>query len=123
MKSAVDLGAQTVQSASNIASKTLNTVGQVAETGTAALGLAGQAATLSEGVTAQALERALQKGGGANNDMLSYTLIGTFALLAVSGLVLTYRRLRQNEQPRKDDAPPEPGVLRKPNQEKPAEAS
>jgi hypothetical protein len=123
VKSAVDLGAQTVQSASNIASKTLNTVGQVAETGTAALGLAGQAATLSEGVTAQALERALQKGGGANNDMLSYTLIGTFALLAVSGLVLTYRRLRQNEQPRKDDAPPEPGVLRKPNQEKPAEAS
>jgi TM2 domain-containing membrane protein YozV len=126
---AFEQGAKTVDDIALAAGKTANAfgaaataAGEVAKTGTAALGLAGQAATLSEGVTAQALESALQKGGAANNDMLSYTLIGTFALLAVSGLVLTYRRLRQNEQPRKDDAPPEPGVLRKPNQEKPAEA-
>jgi hypothetical protein len=133
VKSAVDLGATTVDSASKIARNTLNTVGKVAETGTAALGLGRRAATLSEGVTEQALKAALENndprnpqigGAAANNDMLSYTLIGTFALLAVSGLVLTYRRLRQNEQPRKDDSPPtpEPGVLRKSNQEKPAQA-
>lgn len=133
---AVQQVAKTVDDIAISAGKTANAVGaaataagEVTKTAATALELAGPAAALSEGVTEQALKSALennpsnpQLGGAANNDMLSYTLIGTFALLAVSGLVLTYRRLRQNEQPRKDDAPPEPGVLRKPNQEKPAKA-
>jgi hypothetical protein len=45
-------------------------------------------------------------------------LIGTLGIIVVSGLILTYRRFRQNEQPRNNDVPPEPGVLRESNQEK-----
>jgi hypothetical protein len=50
-------------------------------------------------------------GGGSN--VLPYFLMGTIAIIAVSGLIITYRRSRQNEQPRKNDSPPEPGILRK----------
>jgi hypothetical protein len=122
--------ANTARAAINGATATADKLLNVADKGAEVLMLGAEAADKLPGqITEQALKSALennpsnpQLGGGANNDMLSYTLIGTFALLAVSGLVLTYRRLRQNEQPRKDDAPPEPGVLRKPNQEKPAQA-
>ena len=54
-------------------------------------------------------------GGGITNDsgILPYVVIGTFGLIAVSGFILTYRRLRQNGKRRqRNDAPPEPGVLR-----------
>jgi hypothetical protein len=49
---------------------------------------------------------------------LPYVLIGTLAIIAVSGLVISYRRYKQNEQPRKNDSPPEPGVFRESNKEK-----
>ena len=56
-------------------------------------------------------------GGGIINDnsILPYMVIGTFGLIAVSGLILTYRRFRQNGKQHKTDEPPtpsEPGVLR-----------
>ena len=56
-------------------------------------------------------------GGGLVNDngVLPYMVIGTFGLIAVSGFMLTYRRLRQNGKQHKTDDPPTPsesGVLR-----------
>jgi hypothetical protein len=78
---------------------------------------------MSSGLTAASAQAALGKlQGGAiihqegGSNVLPYVLIGTIAIIAVSGLIITYRRSRQNEQPRKDDAPPEPGVLRKSDQ-------
>jgi hypothetical protein len=125
VKSAVNLGRETVQRVGNIADKTINTVDKVATTGAQALSLGQQASTLADGFTRGAVQKAIggPQLGGATGDsgVLSYVLMGTFALIAVSGLALTYHRSRQNEQPRKDDAPPEPRVLRKPDQEESAE--
>jgi hypothetical protein len=59
-----------------------------------------------------------QRGGGIiNNDntVLPYMVIATFGLITVSGLILTYRRFRQNGKQHKTDdppIPPESGVLR-----------
>ena len=50
--------------------------------------------------------------GGGNSSILPYVFMGTIAIVAVSGFILTYRRSKQNVKP-KDDSPPEPGVFRK----------
>jgi hypothetical protein len=68
------------------------------------------------------------KGGGIINDnsILPYMVIGTFGLIAVSGFILTYRRLRQNGKQHKTDDPPtpsEPGVLRESNKKESANAA
>lgn len=93
---------------------------------------------------ASTLERAKQAGGNAINSVnataigeairvsqvtggseseglnaLPYTLIGTVTLISLAGFVVTYYRAKKNVQPEPDDSPPEPGVLRKPHQEKP----
>ena len=78
---------------------------------------------LSSLVTPEALqqssnkERALQSGGSLN--ALPITLIGTVTLISLAGFVVTYYRAKKNVKPEYDDSPPEPGVLRKPDQEKP----
>ena len=70
-----------------------------------------------------------QRGGGIiNNDniVLPYMVIGTFALITVSGLILTYRRFRQNGKQHKTDEPPtpsEPGVLRESNKKESPKAT
>ncbi len=53
-------------------------------------------------------------GGGLVNDssVLPYMVIGTFGLIAVSGFILTYRRLRQNGKQHKTDDPPTPSESR-----------
>jgi hypothetical protein len=53
-------------------------------------------------------------------------VIGTFGLIAVSGLILTYRRFRQNGKQHKTDEPPtpsEPGVLRESNKKESPKAT
>jgi len=67
-------------------------------------------------------------GGGIINDtsVLPYMVIGTFGLIAVSGFILTYRRLRQNGKQHKTDEPPtpsEPGVLRESNKKESPKAT
>jgi hypothetical protein len=67
-------------------------------------------------------------GGGIINDnsILPYMVIGTFGLIAVSGLILTYRRFRQNGKQHKTDEPPtpsEPGVLRESNKKESPKAT
>lgn len=115
------LGKDALNKGSQLASNTLKVVGQTANAATKALTLAPAAASLADGFTEQAAKAALTKlnqEGGGNSGMLPYVMIGTLVLIVVSGITLTYRRFRQNGQPRKDDSPPEPGVLRKSNQEK-----
>jgi TM2 domain-containing membrane protein YozV len=47
-------------------------------------------------------------------NILPYTLLGTIALIALSGFVATYYRSKKHVAPQ-DDRPPEPGVFRKPD--------
>jgi hypothetical protein len=120
-KEGLALGKSALNDGTQLASNTLKVVGQTANAATKALTLAPAAAALTSGFTpvaaAASLAKLKQEGGG-DSGILPYVLMGTFAMIVVSGLVLTYRRYRQNGQPRKDDSPPEPGVLRKSNQEK-----
>lgn len=112
------LGRNALESGTAIASKTLNVVDDTAKAATTALTLAPAAAALSSGVTANAVSKALesQSGGaliGSDTGILPYVLVGTFVIIAVSGLVVTYRRSKKNgKPPRKDDSPPEPRILR-----------
>ena len=79
-------------------------------------------ATATQGAlqTSSNTQRA-QTGGeiqtGGNLNALPYTLLGTVAFISAAGLLLTYFRSKRNV-PEQDDSPPEPGVLRKPHQEK-----
>jgi hypothetical protein len=75
-------------------------------------------------LTATATQGALQTSSntqraqtGGNLNALPYTLLGTVAIISAAGLLLTYFRSKRNA-PEQDDSPPEPGVLRKPDQEK-----
>ena len=116
------LGKTALNTGRAVADKTLNVIGQTAEAGTKALTLAPAAMTLAQGFTPAAASAALaklpQSGGGSDSGILPYVMVGTLAIIVVSGLVITYRRYRQNEQPQKNDSPPEPRVLRKSDKEK-----
>lgn len=118
----LELGKTALNTGRELAGKTLNVAGQTAEAATKALTLAPAAAALTDGFTESAAQAALskleQKGGGSDSGVLPFVLIGTLGVIVVSGLILTYRRFRQNEQPRNNDVPPEPGVLRESNKEK-----
>ena len=123
------LGKSALNTGSMIADKTLNVVDKTATAAAAALALAPQAAALGQSFTPGAAKQALnilqQTGGGGYHDdsILPYMVIGTLALIAASSIILSYRRLRQNGQPRKDDAPPEPGVLRESNKKESSKSS
>jgi hypothetical protein len=56
-------------------------------------------------------------GGGDDLNVLPYTLLGTVAFISVAGFAATYYRSKKNVK-QADDSPPEPGVFRKPHQEK-----
>lgn len=110
------LGRNALESGTAIASKTLNVVDDTAKAATTALTLAPAAAALSSGITSNAVGKALeaQSGGaliGSDTGILPYVLVGTIAIIAVSGLIVTYRRSKENGKPRKDDSPPEPRIL------------
>ena len=116
------LGITAVDKGYNVADKVLTTAGETAKAATTAFSLAPMAAGLANGFTPPAVRAAKealtsQTGGGSTSNVLPFVLMGTLALIAVSGFLLTYRRSRQNEQPRKDDRPPEPGVFRESDKE------
>ena len=110
------LGRNALDKGASLAQGVISTTGDVAKAAAAALSVAPAIAGLSSGLTPNtisAAKSALQGGGGGStSNVLPFVLMGTLALIAVSGFILTYRRSRQNERPRKDDRPPEPGVLR-----------
>ena len=54
---------------------------------------------------------------------LPYTLIGTVVFISLAGFIATYYRAKKHVKPEYDDSPPEPGVLRKSDQEKPKRAT
>jgi TM2 domain-containing membrane protein YozV len=70
----------------------------------------------AEGIAAQAAQAQAQGGGNQTSSLniLPYTLLGTIALIALSGFVATYYRSKKHVAPQ-DDRPPEPGVFRKPD--------
>lgn len=121
VKEGIVLGKTALETGSEIAGKTLNVIGETSQAATAALSLAPQAAALSSGLTPAAATTALaalQKGGSDGSNVLAYTLVGTFGLIAVSGFILTYRRSkhssdsRQNGKQQRDDSPPNPSTTK-----------
>ena len=120
----IALGKTAIDTGKTVADKAINVAGQTAQVASKVLTVAPAAMAMANGLTpasAQAALTTLQKGGGASDsNVLPYVLMGTLAIIAVSGLILTYRRSRQNVKPRKDDSPPEPGVLRESDKEKSA---
>jgi hypothetical protein len=138
VKGSIELGKHVVDRGANVASKAIDTAGKTAEAATSVLQLAPQAAALGAAVTSPAVKQVLaaqeqmkgvaqkaqqaqqlaQLGGAMDTEVgiLPYVFVGTIGLIAVSGMVVSFLRSRQNGSPRKDDAPPEPGVLRKPDQ-------
>ena len=111
------LGRNALDKGASLAQGVISTAGDVAKAAASALTVAPAIAGLSSGLTPNAISAAktaltTQAGGGSISNVLPFVLMGTLALIAVSGFILTYRRSRQNERPRKDDSPPEPGVLR-----------
>ena len=139
-KSAIELGKMAVEKGANITGKLATAVGQIAKTVETAAAVATKAPGLVPGVslysaiTPDAVKQELgaqqatqatqatqvaQAGGallvGSSLNLLPYTLLGTITLIIVSGFALTYYRSTKNGSKRKeyDDAPPEPGVLRK----------
>lgn len=124
-KMGLSLGKNVLNTGATLAANSLEVVGQTANAATKALSLAPAALALSSGFTDVAAKQALntlgQQGGSIvskDSGILPYILIGTLVMISVSGLVITYRRYKQNEQSRNNDSPPEPGVLRKSYKEK-----
>ena len=124
-KQGIELGRSALNTGSTIATKTLNVVDKTATAAAAALALAPQAASLSSSFTPAAAEQALsrlgeQMGGSQDNDILPYMVIGTLALIALSSIILSYSRIRQNGQNSSayNDIPPEPRVFREMNKKR-----
>jgi hypothetical protein len=62
-------------------------------------------------------------GGSEGLNALPYTLLGTVGLISLAGIIVTYYRAKKHVTPQYDDVPPQPGVLRKPDQEKSSRAT
>jgi len=75
--------------------------------------------TIKEGVEKAEASAPGLRGGGQDAtgslNVLPYTLLGTIALIALSGFVATYHRSKKHVAAPQDDRPPEPGVFRKPD--------
>ena len=118
--SAVDTAASTVKTAVKVGSAVVSETAAAAQT-IGKLGAAAESLKLNPQDVQDAMKTLKHTGGGIiSNDsgILPYMVIGTFGLIAVSGFILTYRRLRQNGKQHKNDIPPTPsesGVLRKSN--------
>jgi TM2 domain-containing membrane protein YozV len=115
-KDGIALGKSALNSGTAIAKQVVETAGDTAKGLSALAPLVAGVPAMSSGLTAASAQAALGKmEGGAigGSNILPYFLIGTITIIAVSGLIITYRRSIQNEQPRKNDSPPEPGILRK----------
>jgi hypothetical protein len=122
-RESVALGRNALNRGTALAQGVIDTAGQAAKAAASAAQLLPMASGISTALTPAAIQSAeanirAQQGGGSSSNMLAYALIGTFGIIAVSGFILTYRRSRQNVKPRKDDSPPEPGVLRESDKEK-----
>jgi hypothetical protein len=127
---AAEAGAKAVSNVAQTATTALETAKSIGDDVAQAVGpiatLATQAATLEAGLTPEAIRKAasgvtmnaetltngLQSGGNIQSNLLGYTLLGSMALIAVSGFLLTLRRSKENGTPsERNDSPPEPGVL------------
>jgi TM2 domain-containing membrane protein YozV len=112
----------------DLADKTRQSVEETAKAATTALSIAPWAVSFPHEVTAPAVKKAVEQTGGEivgeGSGALTYVFLMTIALIAVSGFVRTYLRSNKNAKPPlQDDAPPEPRVLRKPDQEKSSRAT
>ena len=119
VRNTVQLGKNTVEKSAELAGQISNTIVKTGEAlATASSALPGT--SLYSSITPEGLKEglaSLQKGGSEDNlNVLPYALLGTLAVIAVSGFVTTYKRAKN--VPSRDDTPPEPGVLRESDSKK-----
>jgi TM2 domain-containing membrane protein YozV len=118
----IEKGEGIVQSGINLAGKAVNTAkgieGVIREGEEDLKGVLGASTSLigayGQGVNEDPTNQR-QTGGGLIEDsgVLPYVFMATLATIIVSGLVITYRRFRQNVSTKtKDDAPPNPAAIR-----------
>lgn len=120
IKQTAELARNTLATGSKLIDQLGNTIQKTSQAFSAASGVV-PGTSLYASITPETLKQEVQKQSGGSADsnlnLLPYTLLGTLAIVAVSGFVTTYRRSKNNE-PFRDDTPPEPGVLRKPDSKK-----
>jgi hypothetical protein len=118
----VDAGVEVAGKAANAAKEAVSALGPLAEV--AAAGMETASPSIEE-ITNAATKLKMDGGGYLENtSVLGFTLMGVISLIAVSGMVLTYLRSRKtNGRPERNDTPPQPGVLRVPNKEKPTSST
>ncbi len=122
---AIKLGTEGLKTVRNVGDGVINAVKSVGQLAM----LPGVAATTINSVTPNAIKNVVdkvqqqQQGGSQEVSYLAYVFVGTIALIAVSGLIKTYQRLRQNtknnvtaataatKHKRTDDTPPEPTAV------------
>jgi len=127
-KSAVDTAASTVKTAVKVGSAVVSETAATAQA-IGKLGSAAESLQLNPQDVQDAMKTLEHRGGAIiSNDsgVLPYVVIATFGLIAVSGFILTYRRLRQNGKQHKTDDPPtpsEPRVLRESNKKESPKAT
>jgi len=104
----IALGREALDKGSAIADEVVKTTGEVAEGLSVLAPLVSGIPAMTEGITTSAVHSAMNKmkGGSIESNVLPFMLLGTFALITVSGFILTYSRSKHNEQPR-DDTPPQ----------------
>lgn len=100
---AVNTVDQTLKGVTLMGTKVAEAVTSVSGAVTALSGLPNEVGAVSGTYT----EKPTNGGGMIQSNILPYTLIGTLLFIAVSGMILTYRRSKKNEP---NDPPPEPGV-------------
>jgi len=128
-KSAVDTAVTTVKTAAKVGSAVVSE-GVATAQAVGKLGSAAESLQLNPQDVQEAMKKLEHTGGSIiNNDsgILPYMVIGTFGLIAVSGFILTYRRLRQNgKQRQSNDDPPTPSesrILRESNKKESPKAT
>lgn len=119
IKQTAELARNTVAKGSELVGQIGDTIQKTSNAFSAASGvIPGQ--SLYASITPETLKQEVQKqSGGSESDsnlnLLPYTLLGTLAIIVVSGFVSTYYRSKKQNVASPDDTPPEPGVLRKPD--------
>ena len=117
VRNTVQLGKNTVAKGAELAGQISSTIEKTGEALSAASSVLPGTSLFSTVTPAALKEGLLQKGGSEDNlNVLPYALVGTLAVIAVSGFITTYKRAKN--VPSRDDTPPEPGVLREPDSKK-----
>jgi len=118
----IALGHEALDKGSKIAEEVVKTTGDVAQGLSVLAPLVSGIPAMTQGITTSTAKSVLNKmdlnkmdlnkmtemkGGNIESNVLPFMLLGTIALITVSGFILTYRKSKHNERNKRDDTPPQ----------------